>query len=65
LLVINYDKYVKAVKLKAKRYYDGWRKEKTYSPALKKEVQITPKGWRHISGATGHKRDRLEMFIEG
>jgi len=45
-----------SAKIKAKRYYDSWRKEKTYSPALKSNIKITLKGWRHITGATGHKK---------
>lgn len=43
-------------KTKAKIYYDNWRKEKTYSPALKRNINITKKGWRHITGAPGHKK---------
>ncbi len=45
-----------SAKVKAKKYYDLWRKQKTYSPALKANVNITLKGWKHITGATGHKK---------
>lgn len=45
-----------SAKIKEKRYYDSWRKEKTYSPALKSNIKVTLKGWRHITGATGHKK---------
>ena len=45
-----------SVKIRAKAYYDKWRKEKTYSPALKKKINITLKGWKHITGVTGHKK---------
>lgn len=45
-----------SAKKKSKIYYDKWRKETTYSPALKKNIKITKKGWRHITGAPGHKK---------
>ncbi|KKP48908.1 MAG: hypothetical protein UR40_C0011G0004 [Microgenomates group bacterium GW2011_GWC1_33_32] len=46
----------KSAKIKAKIYYDDWRKEKTYSPALKKNINITLKGWRHITGDDQYKK---------
>ncbi|MDP3918062.1 MAG: hypothetical protein Q8Q30_02730 [Candidatus Woesebacteria bacterium] len=45
-----------SAKKKAKIYYNKWRKETTYSPALKKNIHITLKGWKHLTGATGHKK---------
>lgn len=45
-----------SAKKKAKIYYDKWRKETTYSPALKKNIKITLKGWRHITGDDQHKK---------
>lgn len=50
---------MKATKAKAKKYYDRWRQEKTYSPALKSEIKVTLKGWKHITGATGSKKRKL------
>jgi len=47
---------MKATKEKAWKYYKRWRREKTYSPALKSEVKISLKGWRHLTGATGYKK---------
>ena len=47
---------MKAVKLKAWRYYKSWRKKKTYSPALKSEIKVSLKGWRHLTGASGFKK---------
>ena len=41
---------------KAKAFYDIWRKEITYSPALKCNVQVSLKGWYHITGSTGSKK---------
>lgn len=43
-------------KQRAWKFYDAWRKERTYSPALKSEIKISLKGWRHITGATGAKK---------
>ena len=45
-----------SAKKKAKIYYDKWRLEKTYSPALKKNINITLKGWRHITGDDQNKK---------
>jgi len=41
------------------KYYNKWRKTQSYSPALKTEIKISLKGWRHISGATGNKKRAL------
>jgi len=50
---------MKKVKIKALRYYKKWRKEKTFSPALKEEIRVSLKGWRHITGATGAKKRNI------
>ncbi len=44
------------IKEHAWKFYDKWRKNPSYSPALKTKIQISLKGWRHISGATGNKK---------
>lgn len=44
------------VKNKAWKYYDKWRKERTYSPALKKKVRVSLQGWYHITGEKGLKK---------
>jgi hypothetical protein len=36
--------------------YDLWRKDGIYCPALKSRVRVSLLGWRHITGATGHKK---------
>ncbi len=38
------------------KFYNKWRKAKTYSPALQSEVRVSLMGWRHITGATGAKK---------
>lgn len=43
-------------KNEAWKFYNKWRKEKTFCPALNTNVSVSLKGWRHISGATGHKK---------
>ena len=45
-----------SIRNKAWRYYNKWRKEKTYSPALKKNVRISLQGWYHITGESGSKK---------
>ena len=47
---------LKEVKQEAWKFYNTWRKAKSYSPALKSEVRVSLQGWRHISGATGAKK---------
>lgn len=47
---------MKSAKRKAWEIYDAWRKQKTFCPAFGSEVKITLLGWRHITGATGHKK---------
>lgn len=47
---------LKKEKQKAWIYYNRWRKEKTYSPALKQNIVVSLKGWKHITGATGAKK---------
>ena len=36
--------------------YDKWRKKKIVCPAFKTQVNFSLLGWRHIIGATGHKK---------
>lgn len=50
---------INQAKNEARRFYNNWRKRKTYCPALKSYVRITLRGWRHISGATGDKKRNL------
>lgn len=38
------------------RRYKRWREIRTYSPALKKNVQFTRQGWEHITGQNHRKR---------
>lgn len=47
---------LKQIKKETWKIYDKWRKEKTYSPALKTGIKISLMGWRHITGATGSKK---------
>ncbi|MFH0937503.1 MAG: hypothetical protein V1808_04395 [Candidatus Daviesbacteria bacterium] len=47
---------LKKFKQEAWTFYQKWRKEKTYCPALKCNIRISLLGWRHISGATGTKK---------
>jgi len=47
---------LKKVKLEAWKFYDAWRKAKTYSPALQSEIRVSLLGWRHVTGSTGAKK---------
>ncbi len=47
---------MRLVKEKAWKYYNKWRKNPPYSPALKSKVRVSLKGWDHITGSTGHKK---------
>lgn len=47
---------LKQIKLEAWKFYNKWRKVKTYSPALQSEVRISLLGWRHVTGSTGAKK---------
>lgn len=38
-------------------FYKQWRKQKTYSPALEKDISITRKGWNHITNKRRSYRD--------
>jgi uncharacterized protein YeaO (DUF488 family) len=44
---------------KAKIFYDEWRKETTFSPALNTSISVTKKGWNHI---VNKKRNYKDMF---
>jgi hypothetical protein len=44
---------------KAKLFYDAWRKEKTFSPALGKDILITRRGWNHIIGGDREFKDKI------
>ncbi|MCA9387133.1 hypothetical protein KC669_03810 [Candidatus Dojkabacteria bacterium] len=47
----------------ARKYYENWRKEKTYSKALSSEIKITRSGWDHISKGSKTKRRRIQDKI--
>lgn len=49
---------LKKVRQEAWEFYQEWRKEKTYSPALKSEVRISLKGWAHLSGSDKARKKR-------
>lgn len=49
---------LKKVRDEAWKFYQEWRKEKTYSPAFKSEIRISLKGWTHLSGSDRAKRKR-------
>jgi len=38
------------------KIYDKWRKEDVFCPAFNRQVIFSLQGWRHIIGATGHKK---------
>ncbi len=48
----------KKVKDEAWIFYQEWRKEKTYSPALKNEIRISLLGWKHLSGSDKARKRR-------
>lgn len=47
---------VKKAQNEAWKLYDKWRNEQVYCPAFKTQVLFSLLGWRHIIGATGHKK---------
>lgn len=47
---------LKQVKLEAWKFYNKWRKTKTYSPALQCHIRVSLLGWRHVIGSTGAKK---------
>ncbi|MDP3758622.1 MAG: hypothetical protein Q8Q86_02790 [Candidatus Daviesbacteria bacterium] len=49
---------MKKVRMEAWEFYQKWRKQKTYSPALKTEVRVSLKGWAHLSGSDKVRRKR-------
>lgn len=49
---------LKKVREEAWEFYQEWRKEKTYSPALKSEIRISLKGWAHLSGSDRARKKR-------
>ena len=53
-------KKIKSIKQKAWEFYNAWRQGKTYSPAFQSDVKISLRGWRHITGATGHKKRNFQ-----
>ncbi len=52
---------LKKVRKEAWEFYQRWRKEKTYSPALKSEVRVSLKGWAHLSGSDKVRRKRTHQ----
>ncbi|MCX6783605.1 MAG: hypothetical protein NT141_00825 [candidate division WWE3 bacterium] len=46
---------IKIAKQKAWEFYNKWRQEATYSPALKCNVRISLKGWNHLAGNIDHE----------
>lgn len=54
---------LKQIKQDAWKYYKTWMKEKTYCPALKREVKVTRKGWDHITSRShGHRRSAKDVI---
>lgn len=49
---------LKKVRQEAWKFYQEWRKEKTYSPAFKAEVRVSLLGWSHISGSDKARKRR-------
>lgn len=44
------------------QFYTGWRKESTYSPALRSVITVSLMGWDHITARTGYrKRPKAEI----
>ena len=42
--------------------YHRWRSQKTFSPALKKQVLFTRQGWEHITGRDDKKRTAGDVY---
>ena len=51
---------LKKVRQEAWEFYQNWRKQKTYSPALKSEIRISLKGWAHLSGSDKARKKRTQ-----
>ena len=43
-------------------FYNNWRKENSFSPALKKNVKITRKGWSHIFNKNRNETDKYRRL---
>jgi len=54
---------IKRAQNDAWKIYDSWRKAGGINcPAFKSKVQISLLGWRHLIGATGHKK-RISDYV--
>lgn len=47
---------VNSFKKKAFNFYNQWRKQRCYCPALKEYVIISLLGWNHLTGQSGAKK---------
>lgn len=54
---------LKRVRQEAWKFYQRWRKEKSYSPAFKSEVRISLMGWSHLSGSDKARKKRTYSDI--
>lgn len=52
---------LKKVREEAWKFYQQWRKEKTYSPALECEIRISLKAWAHLSGSDKSRKRRTSQ----
>ena len=55
-------KDIKKEKIIARKFYDEWRNVNSFSPALNETVIVSLKGWNHIAGTKGHKRNVLDVL---
>ena len=49
---------LKKIRITAWEFYQKWRQEKTYSPALNCIVRVSLMGWNHLSGSDKARKKR-------
>lgn len=47
---------------KGKEFYNLWRQEKIFSPALNRNISVTRKGWNHITGGNRNFKDKIRRI---
>jgi hypothetical protein len=52
------------IKTKARKFYEKWRREGSYSPALREQILVTRLGWNHLVDPRKHrtKAQKIKRF---
>jgi len=54
---------LKKLQKEAWQYYKTWMKEKTYCPALGRDIEITWNGWNHLAIGSNKRKRRIKDRI--